>query len=240
MSQQPLPQDARFNQPMPSYAYRDDEISLVDLAKVLVKRRNWLFSTFIIGLLVTFLLAWLKRPAPVVENTNKEFTTLVTVGYKTPTVFIEPLAGIKTQLTDAFVPLATKSNSHNADVIIDNQSGGSNIIKLVTIAEQGQGESVSKYHEKILEPLLLRHERLVKELNDKYDNSTLESTGVQPIATSIASLAQPLNIPSTVAKSRAGLIVALGLILSTILAIVFVFIREFSSHVCASLRNDNK
>lgn len=236
MNQSPQKQDAQFNQPAPPYLYHDDEISLIDLAKVMVKRRNWLFSTFIIGLLVTLLVAWLKRPQPIVENTDKAFTTLVTVGYKTPTAFIEPLLGVKTQLTDAFIPLASKNDDFNTEVIIENTSNQSNVIKLVTIAEEKYQEKVSAYHRSILAPLLSRHQTLLEEIKINAA-ANVES---QPIGTSVASLAQSLDISNSDVKNRTNVIIALGLVLSVILAVIAVFLREFISQVCFSLRDDNK
>lgn len=236
MNQSPQKQDAQFNQPAPPYPYHDDEISLVDLAKTIIKRRNWLFSTFIIGLLVTLLVAWLKRPQPVGESTGKAFTTLVTVGYKTPTTFIEPLLGIKTQLTEAFIPRASNNTLLNVEVVLGDKKDHSNVIKLITLANQDLKEEVSAYHQSILAPLLARHQNLIEEIKT---NSTANVES-QPIATSIASLAQPLDISSSDVKNRTSLIFALGLVLSAMLAVVAVFIREFSCQVCTSLRNDNK
>lgn len=236
MNQSPQKQDAQFNQPAPPYSYYDDEISLIDLAKVMVKRRNWLFSTFIIGLLVTLLVAWLKRPQPVVESTDKAFTTLVTVGYKTPTAFIEPLLGVKTQLTDAFIPMASKSGEFNAEVIIESTSNQSNVIKVVTVADQVFEDEISAYHQSILSSLLARHESLIEEIKV----NAAANAESQPIATSIASLAQPLDISNSDVKNRTNVIIALGLVLSAMLAVLAVFFREFTSQVCSSLHNDNK
>ncbi|MFP2770658.1 hypothetical protein [Oceanisphaera sp. KMM 10153] len=236
MTQSPQKQDAQFNQPAPPYSYHDDEISLIDLAKVMIKRRNWLFFVFIIGLLVTLLVAWLKRPQPVEESTDKAFTTLIAVGYKTPTAFIEPLLGVKTQLTDAFIPQASKSDIFNTKVIIENTSNQSNIIKLVTMTDKKFQEEVSAYHQSILVPLLTRHQTLIEEIKI----NAAVNMEFPPIATSVASLSQPLDILNPSVKSRTNLIVALGLVLSVMLAIIAVFLREFVSQVCISLRNDNK
>lgn len=235
MNRIPQKQDAEFSQAMPRHTYQDDEISLVDLAKTVVKRRNWLFAVFAIGVVITCLVAWLKRPVPVVHN-DKAFTTLIAVGYKTPSVFIEPLLGIEAQLKDAFIPQAFLSNNLNAQVVIDKPLNQSNIIKLVTVADQSLKEEVTIYHKAILEPLLVRHQNLIAEIK----SNILEKSDAQPIATSIAALAQSLDTIIQEPKLKTSLIVTFGLILSGMLAFIIVFIREFVSQVCNSLRVDRE
>lgn len=234
MTQTPQKQDAEFSQTMPRHAYQDDEISLVDLAKTVVKRRNWLFAVFAIGFVITLLAAWLKRPMPVADHNDKAFTTLVAVGYKAPSVFIEPLLGIETQLKDAFIPQASSSNDLDAQVVIDEPINQSNIIKLITVADQGLKEEVITYHKAILEPLLARHKNLVAEIKSNMS----EKSDLQPVVTNVSVLAQPLEVSEKISKTRTSLIVALGLILSAMFAVIVVFIREFSSQVCNSLREE--
>lgn len=234
MNKTPQKQNAKFSQTMPRHAYQDDEISLVDLAKIVVKRRNWLFAVFAIGVVITLLAAWLKRPMPIIVHSDKAFTTLIAVGYKTPSVFIEPLLGVQTQLKDAFIPQASFSNNFNTQVVIDEPLNQSNIIKLVTVADLSLKKEVTTYHKAILEPLLDRHQILVAEIKSNMS----EKSDLQPIVTNVSVLAQPLEISEQTSKTKTSLIVALGLILSAMLAVVVVFIREFASQVCNSLRVD--
>ncbi|WP_157772274.1 Wzz/FepE/Etk N-terminal domain-containing protein [Zobellella denitrificans] len=228
MNKQQLPQDAQFAQPLPPYHYRDDEISLVDLAKILVKRRNWLLATFILVFLASLAIAWLKRPQPMAED-QVAFTTLLAVGYKSPTVFVEPLSGIKTQLESAFIPRAHGSKKFSVDIEVENNN---NIIKLITVAPLEQKEEVTSYHDNILSPLLARHEQMVVNLTEQLKMSAATSE-LQPLNSSVASVAQPL--PATQPKDKTKLIAALGFMLAIMFSVIAAFMREFIGKVCASL-----
>lgn len=237
MNKQQLPQDARFSQPLPPYHYRDDEISLVDLAKILVKRRSWIFATFIVVFSASLLFAWLKRPQPV-NDSKVAFTTLLSVGYKTPTVFIEPLSSIQTQLESAFIPLASEGQPFKAKVEIENRRNvsedGNNIVKLVTIAPLEQKEQVAAYHHQIISPLLERHNQLAENLKEQLLMSSVADRNLQPLGSSIAAHAQPLPLSSSSDKTK--LIVAVGFLLASMLAVMVAFFREFISHLRDSLQ----
>ncbi|WP_445397432.1 hypothetical protein [Zobellella sp. An-6] len=238
MNKQQLPQDAQFSQPYPPYQYRDDEISLIDLAKILVRRRNWMFATFIAVFSASLLVAWLKRPQPV-DNSKVAFTTLFAVGYKTPTVFIEPLSSIKTQLESAFIPVASEGKPFSARVEIENRRNvsedGNNIVKLITLASLDQKEQVAAYHNAITEPLLARHNQLAELLQEQLMSSAEVSKSIQPLNSSVASSAQPL--PLSPQKDKSKLIVAAGIFLASILAIMMAFIREFLGRLRSSLND---
>src|SRR5690554_4299484 len=99
--------------------YHDDEISLVDLAKILIKRWKIMLVVFLVVVLGAMAYAWMSRPT--VGEPRIAYTTLLSVGYKTPTVLIEPLGAVATQLKDAFIPAArqTLGTSLTANVDFD-------------------------------------------------------------------------------------------------------------------------
>lgn len=246
MSKQQLPQNEKVTQSIPSYAYyRDDTISLIYLAKILINRRNLLFGTFIVVFSAALVAAWFKRPQLVADDGRVAFTTLFSVGYKSPTVFIEPLSSIKTQLESAFIPAASQDGLFNASVQVEYRRNvsedGNNIVKLITVADKEKQQQVIDYHQEILQPLLLRHSRLDNELVKRQMLSFgRNNIDLQPIGSSIAAIAQPLPISSGGARNYSTMIVIFGFFLAWLLAVICAFIREFFSHVCNSLDSEKQ
>ncbi len=224
----PQIRDAQFQQ----HPHYDDEISLVDLAKTLIKRRNWVIAIFFIGLIGSLTFAWLQQPKPAAKTNQQLYTTLIAVGYKAPNHYLEPLLSIETQLTNAFIPQASANQTYKAEVTVI-----SNIIKLTTQAEQNLQNEVAAYHQAILKPLLKRHQTLIEEIKANANKTTEAQTLT---STSIAALAQPLTAATTQVKDKTKLILAVGIVLSIMLGIMAAFFAEFAAQVRQSLKEENQ
>lgn len=195
--------------------------------------------TFVVVFFASLLMAWLKQPHSV-DGSKVEFTTLIAVGYKTPTVFLEPLNSIKTQLESAFIPIASEGKSFDSRVEMESRRNvsedGSNIVKLITIADREQREQVAAYHNQIVSPLLERHNQLIYALKEQLlmsPDSIQSAETIHFLGSSVAALTQPL--PASPPNNKSWLIVTLGVIFGGILAVIVAFLREFASKVCDSL-----
>ena len=242
-------QDAQF--PNPPYPYNpynsDDEISLVDLAKILVRRKYTLLLTWllIIALSVGYLLYNNSTSTYVTANDHVAFTTSISIGYKTPTVFIEPMPAIETLIQDVFLPVAQQKAELSGLIINVSyqerrsiQEDSSNILQLVTIASPDNQSSIETFHADIAQQLVERHQLIADQLSQQRFSNTNESE-VLIIPTSLAKLAAPLPIESIpLSGPSSKLVLALGIVLGGMLGLISAFMAEFIGRVRESLVED--
>ncbi|GEN29666.1 hypothetical protein HVA01_33120 [Halovibrio variabilis] len=223
--------------------YHDDEISLVDLAKILIHRRWWLLGTF--ALVVLASAGWV-----LLQNTEEpsgaerfRYTTQLAVGYKTPSQLIEPLVSIADQLNGAIIPTATQQNAEfNALTASVTYSGNSNIIALTTEGSAAQRNAVADFHEALIEPIVQRHDRLQRNLGQQ--RSPLfqeESQALQLIPSERISLAVETLIQTTPPQGpNVKFILVLSIVLGSIVGVVVAFFAEFVSRVRESLKKESQ
>ena len=245
-------QDAQFPQPpYPYYPYHaDDEISLVDLAKILVRRKLWFFLTWL--LVVSLAVAYgLLTGSQTQGSTNNQdrfaYTTTMVIGYKTPTVFIEPMSAIQTLIKDAYMPLVQQRDELNRfSVSIHFQERrnineeGSNILQLATRASSDQQSFIEELHKEIAEKLIDRHQFIADQLLKQAADSVSDHMG-SVLPTSLATLAIPLKLkqsPSETNTTNTKLIIIIGIVLGFVLGIIVAFFAEFVSLVKTSLKED--
>ncbi|MFG1490375.1 hypothetical protein ABMA58_14080 [Oceanospirillum sp. HFRX-1_2] len=241
-------QDAHFQ---PVYAmpphYADDEISLVDLAKILIRRKVTMLLTFAFIVITAAFFAWQKSTSGkgAVTVNKTAYQTLIAVGYKDTRAFIEPLDSIKTQLDVAFIPAAEKSRGIGGVTKVkyterkNVNEDGSNLVSLITVINDSEvsQDEVATFHKLILEPLLKRHDSLIRQVKLQLDQKG--DFVYQPIATDIAALAVPVSAGSkSKSKLTPSVILALGILLGVIMGIMAAFIKEFASRVKQSLEED--
>ncbi|KGK43286.1 hypothetical protein LH51_01245 [Nitrincola sp. A-D6] len=223
--------DAQFPQAMhPAYAqYADDEISLVDLAKILIARKVWFFVVFALVVIMSGVFALTKRPqlpVPLSDNPTLAFTTLIAIGYKTPTVFIEPMASVHTLIEDAYSIKARIDKPEFENLVLDisyesrgsiNQEG-SNILRMITLGKLDQHETISAFHRAVAEPLIARHQQLADEIKQQQGQASNQELS-QVTSTSLAATANPLPLikSSTGPGISPKLILALGIVLGLML-----------------------
>lgn len=204
------------------YPYPDDEISLVDLAKILVHRRWWFFSVFLLAATIAASLAWVKsKPAALMSKTGDQvaFTSFVALGYKTPNHFIEPMASVEAQILRAYYPLLIEQHPEYAGYRVRInyaerrnliQDEGSNLISIVTLAAEAQRSEVERFHQLLLTPLLNSHQKLLKILlgqPGQLDNGRVD---FQALPTRLTALAVPAKPAEPQGRLTPTLILALG------------------------------
>jgi len=222
----------------PRSTYHDDEISLVDLAKILIHRRWWFLGTFTIVVLAS--LAWV-----LLQNTEKtsgtdtfNYTTQLAVGYKTPSHLIEPLPSIIEQLQGAIIPNVKQQNDEFSSLSAKaSYTEGSNIVTITTESEQKNG--IAEFHEALVSAIVERHERLQQSLKNNLYPILQGEQKLQLIPTEVVALAvetqQATDAPQSVNNK---LILVLGIILGGMLGIVMAFLAEFSARVRESLNEE--
>jgi len=117
----------------------EDEISLVDLWLVLVKRKKIFFLIVLISLVLGLLYSFSKSPV-------YEFSTSIEIGSQSGNVAIESTQSVLAKLQEAYIPLVLVS--HNADASEENKvsnikssvAKGSGIVRLsISGAEENEG-----------------------------------------------------------------------------------------------------
>ena len=248
-------QDAQFPQPpYPYYPYHaDDEISLVDLAKILVRRKLWFFMTWvlIVSLAVGYILLTGSQTQGSTNHQDRfAYTTTLAIGYKTPTVYIEPMSAIQTLIKDVYLPtVQQRDDLKRFSVSIHFQERrnineeGSNILQIVTRASSDQQAFIEELHKEIAEKLIERHQLIADQLLKQAADSVSDHMG-SVLPTSLATLAIPLKIPlklnQSSSETNTKLIMILGIVLGFVLGIIIAFFAEFVSRVKASLKEDTQ
>lgn len=267
MSQIPQKQDAEFSQAMPRYAYQDDEISLVDLAKTLVKRWRLMLGVFLFIVLGGLAYA-LTLP------TQYEYTTIYSGAEASLGTALESTASLESKVNSVYIPQQTRAvlqSEQLAKLPFEIKVGipkDTNLITLTSKSQESDKALVSQLHHGIITQLKIEQDRKIEqgvsvlqqrltaakeqlksimdlESSKSGEISTALMGSISSFELAISSFAhgqivdevsQSLN-PKGTSKS---LIMALALVLGGMLAVIAVFVREFSSQVCTSLKEDNK
>jgi len=224
----------------PRNTYHDDEISLVDLAKILIHRRWWFIGTFFIVVLASLAWVLLQSTEEPSGSDTFNYNTQLAVGYKTSSQLIEPLISIKDQLNGAIIPTVKQQSEKfaglTANVIYTDKS---NIINLTTQAGEEQNSSVADFHQAIIDPIVERHKRIQQNLRNDLSTMLQGEQTLQLIPTEVVALAvetqQATDAPQSV---NSKLILVLGIILGGMLGIVMAFLAEFSARVKESLNEE--
>ncbi|MGO4999065.1 GNVR domain-containing protein [Oceanisphaera sp. W20_SRM_FM3] len=266
MTQVPQRKDAEFSQPMPRHAYQDDEISLVDLAKTLVKRWRLMLGVFLVvvfgGLAYALTL-----------STPYEYTTIYSGAEASPGTSLESTASLESKVNSLYIPqqtrhlLQTKQLEKLPFKVTVSIPKDTNLITLTSKAQEADKDLVTDLHHGIITQLKAEQDRQTEQrvsiLQQRLDAAkeqlkltmTLESNKSGEIATalmaSVSSLESDISSfangrivdevsqslqPKGISKS---LIMVLAIVLGGMLAVMAVFVREFSSKVCSSLKEDN-
>lgn len=267
MTQIPQKQDVEFSQAMPRRAYQDDEISLVDLAKTLVKRWRLMLGAFLVVTLAGLVYA-------LILPTQYEYTTIYSGAEASPGTTLESMASLESKVNSIYVPQQTRhllqaeelaSLPFNVTVSIPKET---NLITLKTKAQEADKTLVSQLHHGIITQLKAEQDHQIEQrvsiLQQRLDavkeqlkpilsaESSKSSEVITGLMASISNLESEISsfvngrIVDEVSQSlqpkgtSKSLVMALAVLLGGILAVMAVFMREFSSQVCSSLKEDNK
>lgn len=141
----------------------EDEISLIDLWLVLVKRKKVLLSIILLSLVVGFLVAFFL-PVKYEYSTSIEIGTRPVDGQNE--VPIEPIQSVLAKLQDAYIPLAI--SSYQTDFagkikVIDikaNVAKGSNIIRLSVTGVERDEKIYIRLLNEVVEKIKFDHKRV--------------------------------------------------------------------------------
>lgn len=249
------------------HPYADDEISLVDLAKILIRRRWWVIGVAGVIFALALALAMVKKPA-------YEWVSVYQVAELKPgEAILEPAAVIQL-INTIHWPAVRRQYLEEHDieqmpfeVSVQNPSG-TLIVTLRTDAPLEEQPVITAVHQSILEAVLeyqeqdyvRRIETLVRQIETTGTALTeLESRATSDDANRLARLndrlyeledrqnaLRPASVIQLSAQGeRAGrvggsLILALGLVLGGILGIMAAFFAEFGARVRQSLKEDQQ
>lgn len=240
------------------------EISLVDLAKILVKRRLWFFSVaiFVMAIGIIFTLT---------RDSKVEFISYYQVSLSNNAA-IEPIATTVQKLEDLFIPKLyrdyEKSGAKQAfGIEIEPKKGTSsstNYITIITNAAETQKEEVNKFHKKLFEILdkdqatvvdkkkeatrtqIKEMKVVLAKLSESDTPTALEKSAnyidqISKLENELFFLqnAEVLSVSQKgKSKSKAIMLVAVSAVASIILGLITVFFVEFAMQVRKSLEDD--
>lgn len=247
-----------MNSPQQTAYNNDDEVSLVDLAVLLVKRWKLMLVIFLLVMLAAVAYA-LTRPA------SYTFTSLYamaeTVNEEGEFIGLETANAVLTKLDIMVLPRQTQAYLSERDwsnlpfEVKTQHLGGTNLISLSSQADSPQADDIQALHQRILEAIaeeqtaLLERKRAGLESRlDDFQNA-MRAAGVTS-----GILAEPANAIETELEGlHAGeieqvalrsqseganikLIMALAVVLGVMLAIMGAFISHFIAAVRRSLK----
>src|SRR5690554_5112223 len=168
--------------PMPFYAgysqaYSDDEISLVDLAKILI--RNW--WVVIVSVLACAALAWVAAP----KMPSYDYVSLIASGINEENEPIESNAAVEAQLSNVFLPRVTREFlAENSEldklgfrVEVDSLRG-TDIVRLTSTATYERSDDVEIVHQRLVQEVVDRQTQLIETLRSRIESriEQLETT----------------------------------------------------------------
>lgn len=154
----PFPMDASHEHNRPAGAYpSDDEIDLVDLLKVLVRRRYWLLGVFAACVLASLAYALSLEP-------RYAFTTSIELGEFGPDEMVASSSAARNVVEDRIL-LSVKRDFLEAESregmpfnVTTESADGSRFFNLVTEVGLDQQELVGRFHQQVFERLRGEHQ----------------------------------------------------------------------------------
>ncbi|OZI28161.1 hypothetical protein CEG14_24930 [Bordetella genomosp. 1] len=140
-----------------------DELTLVDLATILVRRRVLFLAVLIIGLALAVGLYWHKRnQAP--EQPPHLYVSTLAVGYSGRDL-IESMQALRSQLEYAYIPqlqaeLAKEKLPYVHVSIVTASEPDNNVLQLQTLGSADDAEAARRVHTRLLERIVARHSQI--------------------------------------------------------------------------------
>lgn len=248
--------------------YQDDEISLVDLAKILVRRRRWLFATFGVTVLLSLVLALLMNGDP-----EYHYTSIYQQAETEPGKPITSSASVIQKVESLDWPNYQRryKEENNVEVmpfnIKINNPESTTLITLNTTAEKQDYEQVVNLHETLLGGVLGRQQHAIERKKKQLESSieristqlerveNTESQAAVELAANYADLLFKLeneleNLTEGEVLEYAAegeeqsktlgsiLFIALGIVLGSIAGVIATFVVEFVVKVKESLKEE--
>lgn len=215
--------------------YQDDEISLVDLAKILIHRRWWFVVTFVVVVLASGGWVLLQSGKTPIQESHYQHTTQLAVGYKTPSHLIEPLPSIIEQLNGAIIPRVKQQNEKfDSFTARASYAEESNIVTITTEGEKSS--AIADFHKALTAPIIERHERLQQSLSTQRSLIFQNDQTSQLLPSEVVALAvekqQATEAPQGI---NSTLVILLGVLLGGMAGTIMAFLAEFVFRVRESL-----
>lgn len=252
----------------PRSAYQDDEISLVDLAKILIRRRWWLIGTAGVIVLLALVFALLNRSDEV-----HQYTTVYQLAEIEPGEPINSAESIIQQIQSLYLPRYSREYQKDNNVsglpfglTMENPSG-TTLITIRSNASEETKDQIAKLHQAIIDKVFenqqaildRRKEQLeqsikrVSDLIERVENSESEATFelASRYADRMIDLEDELNnltegeLLEIAAQGErqygtvsGKLILVLGVFLGIIAGIIMAFFAEFVVRVRESISKE--
>lgn len=239
----------------------EDEISLIDLAKIFVKRRKWFYAVFI-GILCLGLALVLTRSKKVDYTTFYDLPQHVMEG-KLKTM--EPAAVITEKIKNIYLPALNgqykKKNGKGLPVGVEigpKNSKESSYLYFQTITTKTRKKQVIEVHKALLSELQKQQDLLYDQkkqylqvqLSEAQKSLTMvQKEDVSQFLTRIASLKEQLGnlkkgmvvalVQEKEAKSKKMMYLAVVVVAAFVLGFIAVFIVEFVSQVREELQKES-
>lgn len=268
MNKTPQQQDAQFCQPLLPYPYYKKELSLVDLIKILVRRRKLMITVFTFLFSVSSLFLFLYTP------TKYSYTTLYNTAEINIGVPLESNESLLSKVDNIYIPeqvrvyLKSEKLSELPFKIDVTTPLDTNLVKLTSLAKDEDRELVELLHESIIKQLqkqqevktdkriVLLQQRLdaAKQQLDFILNSSSDKAGeiaaslmstISGLESNISSIS-PGDLATKTTRSLKSvnmskyLFLLLILIASGMLSIIVTFTRELANTVHNSINSNDK
>lgn len=249
--------------------YQDDEISLVDLAKILIRRRWWLFGTF--GAILIFALAFVLLANVDPEYQYTSIYQQAETGPGRPLTSSESIIQQMESLDWANYQRRYREEN-NVDILpfdleINNPSN-STLITLKSVAVEEDYEEVVSLHEQLVESTIERQQAIfenqksqlesaierISSLLERVENSNSDASveiaanyadRLFQLERDLENLTEGEVIEYAAQGEKQGgtpviLILALGIVLGSIAGVMAAFFAEFVCRVRKSLKDEQK
>lgn len=228
-----------------------DELTLVDLAKILVRKRYWIIGIFILVFGCTIAFGLTRKPAAA-EPQKPQYATSILVGYGTPNAMLETPDAVRDQISRVYWPAVVdefkKQNKPVMEIAFEVEPPkmtSTNLIRFVTTSDSVSPAAVQAFHRRIAELVLERHQRLLetyKSAVERAANARVPTAIYEPFASEIAAVAEVVvppeaksaSAPSGISRS----IIMLGVLLGLLCGIAAAFLVHFVEIVRRSMDSD--
>ncbi len=161
---------------------RDDEISLLDLLRILVEQKRTILAVFMAFVLLGLVFALLK-PEKYRYTTTIEIGTVMEDG---KTLLIDRPATLLAKINEAYIPYVLEQFSKKSDAdfkITARIPGNSEVVVLESKAPEYKGADLVELHKKVVEYVKRNHQRVFeivkKEMNVELDRSRNKLSALQ-------------------------------------------------------------
>lgn len=152
--------------PRQQYPYTDDEISLVDIARVLLRRKFWIIGTFIVCVLGALAFAMTK-------DRQYTYTTSILIGEFGLDKYVATPQAVKSSLENRIEPVVARRFVDKRDIetipfgVTVSADEGNNFVNLKSEAPDGMASLVSDYHRAMADVLTSTHSQKLSLLDKK-------------------------------------------------------------------------